>query len=214
MKEGTRQSRGETETPDSKSMAKPVVLKSPALGSTDPIAALPPRGAHIFPWAPHPLGVAPTPAAARDDPQHPTEILAPASEADGDKDKTTPSLINKGPDSAASIRPAIPEPARPKAATKRLHAGMAGGIRQPGRGVGSGEHRAASASPFTWGCCESQQRGRSHAEQRRLGEMGSPPGDGIKDTKKKTKKKKKRDPVVSFGSIAEITTVLLGTAGA
>lgn len=147
--EGTRQSRGETETPDNKSMAKPVVLKSPTLGSTDPIAALPPRGAHTFPWAPHPLGVAPTPAAARGDPQHLTEILAPASEADGDKDKTTPSLINKGPDSAASIRPAIPEPARPKAATKRLRAGIAAGIRQPARGVGSGERGAQSSLGFS-----------------------------------------------------------------
>lgn len=177
------------ETPDNKSMAKPVVLKSPVLGSRDPIAALPPRGAHTFPWAPHSLGVEPTPAAARGDPQHPTEILSPASEADGDKDKTTPSLINKGPDSAASIRQAIPEPARPNPATKRLRAGIAAGIRQPGRGEGSGEHGAALASPFTCGCCGSQQRGRSHAEQRRLGEMGSPPGDAIKDTCKRENKR-------------------------
>lgn len=170
-------------------MAKPVVFNSPTLGSADPIAALPPRGAHTFPWAPRPLGAAPTPAAARGDPQHPTEILAPASVADGDKDRTTPSLINKGPDSAASIRQATPEPARPNPATKRLHAGIAAGIRQPARGTGSGKHRAVLASPFTWGWCESQQRRRSHAEQRRLGEMGSPPGNSIKDTCKRENKR-------------------------
>lgn len=103
---------------------------------------------HLSLGAPSP-GRSIPPAAARGDPLHPTEILAPASEADGDKDKTTPSLINKGPDSAASIRQAIPEPARPSPATKRLHAGIAAGIRQPARGTGSGKRRALLASPFT-----------------------------------------------------------------
>lgn len=43
----------------------------------------PTRGAHTFPRAPRPQGVAPTPAAAQGDPQHPLEILAPASLCSG-----------------------------------------------------------------------------------------------------------------------------------
>lgn len=139
---------------------------------------------------PHfPPGAAPTPAAARGYPQHRTEILAPASVADGDKDKTTPSLINKGPDSAASIRQAIPEPARPKPATKRLHAGIAAGIRQPARRTGSGKHGALLAPPFTWGCVNPssaggarQSKGSSGKWDPRLGTVSKTHAQGkIKD---------------------------------
>lgn len=89
------------EAPDNKTTAKPTVLHSPGSPrhSSAPFWVPTPS-----PGAPHPQGGAPTPAAAQGNPQHPVEILAPASVADGDKDKTTPPLINKGPDSAASIR--------------------------------------------------------------------------------------------------------------
>lgn len=149
----------------------------------------PTQGAHTFPQAPHSLGRAPTPAAAPGHPQHPVEILAPASVLDGDKDKTTPPLINKGPDSAASIRQAIPEPPRPKPATKQLRAEIATSIRQPARGMGSGKHGSVPASPFTRGRHESRRHRRSNAKRRRLEETGSPPGVGIKDTGKRENKR-------------------------
>lgn len=163
-------------------MAKPMVLNSPAPGSVDLIAPLPHPGCPYLPLGTPSPGVAPTPAATRGDLQHPIEILALASIADGDKDKTTPLLINKGPDSAASIRQAMPEPARPNPATKQLRAGIATRIRQPACGLGSGKCGSVPASPFTWGQHESRRCRRSDAKQRQLGEMGSPPGDDIKDT--------------------------------
>ena len=138
-----------------------------------------------FPGTPSPGGSTRA-GCTRGHPQHPVEILALASIADGDKDKTTPWLINKRPDSAASIRQAIPEPARPN---PQLRAGIAARVRQPARGAGSGKRRSVPASPFTWGWHECRRRRRSDVKRRQLEETGSPPGDGITDRCKRENKR-------------------------